>query len=248
MTPMPPVSTLRPTSASTSSSGSNSTSLKSVSVLLVDDESRFRQGMRTLLSFYSANKSYPFTVVGEAASADQAVELAIQQHPSLILLDLELPPNDGISVLLKLQECGFRGKVLILSGHREDESVFRAMQAGACGYVLKDRLANQLCDAISTVLEGGVYLSPEVSTGFFRMFQFYTGRIMKACHSVHLTEREQEVLHWLVQGASNDEIAQQLYITVATVKAHLTAIFEKLQVASRTQAIVKALKLGLVSA
>jgi DNA-binding NarL/FixJ family response regulator len=246
MTPMPPVSTtLRPVSTST---GSYSTSLKSVSVLLVDDESRFRQGMRTLLSFYSANQSYPFTVVGEAASADQAVELAIQQHPSLILLDLELPPSDGISVLVRLQEASYRGKVLILSGHREDESVFRAMQAGACGYVLKDRLANQLCDAIATVLDGGVYLSPEVSTGFFRMFHFYTGRIMKACHSVHLTEREQEVLHWLVQGASNDEISQKLYITVATVKAHLTAIFEKLQVNSRTQAIVKALKLGLVSA
>jgi DNA-binding NarL/FixJ family response regulator len=122
------------------------------------------------------------------------------------------------------------------------------MQAGASGYVFKDRIATQLCDAIATILNDEVYLSPEVATHFFRLFHFYAGRSLQAKHTIHLTEREQEVLHWLVQGASNEEIAQHLYITVATVKAHLTAIFEKLKVTSRSQAIVKALKLGLVCA
>lgn len=224
------------------------TSIQPISILLVDDEQRFRQGLRTLLGFYNGNGNWRFDIVGEAASVDQALNLTVEQRPALILLDLELPPSDGVTALIRLGELPYKGKVLVLSAHREDEWVFRAMQAGACGYVFKDRLATQLCEAIATVMRDEVYLSPEVATHFFRLFHFYAGRSLQACQAIHLTEREQEVLNWLVQGASNEEIAQHLYITVATVKAHLTAIFEKLAVTSRTQAIVKALKLGLVCA
>jgi len=224
------------------------TSIQPISILLVDDEQRFRQGLRTLLGFYNGNGNLRFDIVGEAASVDQALNLTVEQRPALILLDLELPPSDGVTALIRLGELPYKGKVLVLSAHREDEWVFRAMQAGACGYVFKDRLATQLCEAIATVMRDEVYLSPEVATHFFRLFHFYAGRSLQACQAIHLTEREQEVLNWLVQGASNEEIAQHLYITVATVKAHLTAIFEKLAVNSRTQAIVKALKLGLVCA
>lgn len=220
----------------------------SVSLLLVDDEPRFRQGLQTLLTLYSASGSLQFKTVGEAASVEQALQLAAEQHPTLILLDLELHQSDGVAVLLGLAESASKSKALVLSAHREDEWVFRAMQAGACGYVMKDCLATQLYDAIAKVLQGEVYLSPEVATGFFRLFHYYAGRSLHACQTVNLTEREQQVLQWLVQGASNEEIAGHLYITVATVKAHLTAIFEKLTVTSRTQAIVKALKLGLVCA
>jgi DNA-binding NarL/FixJ family response regulator len=219
-----------------------------ISILLVDDEPRFRQGVRTLLGFLGTNDSLKFDVVGEAASVEQALKLTVEQKPAMILLDMELPPGDGITALLSLREMSYKGKVLVLSGHREDEWVFRAMQAGACGYVFKDRVATQLCEAITTVMKEEVYLSPEVATCFFRLFNFYAGRSLTAGKAIHLTEREQEVLHWLVEGSSNEEIARHLYITVATVKAHLTAIFEKLSVTSRTQAIVKALKLGLVSA
>jgi DNA-binding NarL/FixJ family response regulator len=224
------------------------TAVLPISILLVDDEQRFRQGLRTLLGFYNANGSSRFDVVGEAASVDQALKLTLEQHPALILLDLELPPSDGVTALIHLRELSYKGKVIVLSAHREDEWVFRAMQAGASGYVFKDCLATQLCEAIKTVMNDEVYLSPEVATHFFRLFHFYAGRSVQACQAIHLTEREREVLHWLVQGASNEEIAKHLYITVATVKAHLTAIFEKLAVTSRTQAIVKALKLGLVCA
>jgi DNA-binding NarL/FixJ family response regulator len=219
-----------------------------ISILLVDDEQRFRQGLQTLLNFYSNSGTFCFDVVGEAASVEQTLKLAVEQHPALILLDLEIPPSDGVTALHRLGELSYTGKVLVLSAHREDEWVFQAMQAGACGYVFKDRIANQLCDAIATVMNNEVYLPPEVATHFFRLFHFYTGQARQASQSIHLTEREREVLHWLVQGASNEQIAKHLYITVATVKAHLTAIFEKLGVTSRTQAIVKALKLGLVSA
>ncbi|OLP16742.1 DNA-binding response regulator [Leptolyngbya sp. 'hensonii'] len=218
-----------------------------VSVLLVDDEPRLRQGIRTLLGFYSANSPFTFEVVGEAADASQAIKLVAEQHPGLIVLDLELLTEDGITVLHHLREMAYRGKVLVLSAHREDEWVFRAMQAGASGYVFKDNLATQLCTALNTVLNDQVYLSPEVATCFFRLFHFYAGRSLAICQKFDLTEREQQVLNWLIQGASNEAIAEHLYITVATVKAHLTSIFNKLSVTSRTQAIIKALKLGLVN-
>lgn len=218
-----------------------------VSILLVDDDPKFREGLRTLFNFYSNSGSWRYEIVGEAATVDQAVNLAHQQHPTLILLDLELPQKDGITALLKLRESSQPSKVLVLSAHRQDEWIFRAMQAGARGYLFKDQLVNQLCQAINTIVNNEIYLAPEVTTQFFRMFHFYNGRSFSECKSHALTEREQEVLYWLVQGLSNEEISKHLYVTVATVKAHLTAIFEKLKVTSRTQAIIKALKLGLVS-
>lgn len=223
-------------------------SLSTISVLLVDDRPSFRQGLRTLLDFYSVTGSMQFQVVGEAATVDQAIHLTAEQHPTLVLLDLELSQSSGIDFLLHQKAQNAPTKVLALSAHQEDEWVFRAMQAGACGYVFKDGLAAHLCEAIATVLQNQVYLSPDVATSFFRLFHFYAGRSLQARQACRLTDREQEVLKWLVQGASNEEIAKHLYITVATVKAHLTAIFEKVGVSSRTQAIVKVLKLGLVSA
>ncbi|MEY3298853.1 MAG: hypothetical protein RLZZ597_2113 [Cyanobacteriota bacterium] len=219
-----------------------------VSLLLVDDSQPFRQGIRTLLEFYNVSGSPPLAVVGEAVTEAQAVKLVQTQHPNLMLLDMELAQGDGLAVLGHLREMAQPPKVLVLSVHREDDWVFRAMQAGAQGYVCKDRVADQLVEAIATVLRDEVYLSPQIAASFFRLFRFYGGQPRHSDHTVHLTDREQEVLHWLVQGASNDAIARHLHVTVATVKAHLTGIFEKLNVTSRTQAIVKALKLGLVSA
>ncbi|MEB3828422.1 response regulator transcription factor [Phormidium sp. CCY1219] len=218
-----------------------------VSIVIVDDDLRFRQGLRTVLDFYSDREEFRFQIVGEAASVEQALKVIREQHPALVLLDLELGNSDGIAALNRLQEQGFQGKVLILSAHHEDEIVFRAMQAGARGYLFKERLAKQLYEAIATILKDEIYLAPEVATGFFRIFHFYKGYSLSGSPTIHLTQREREVLQWLVKGASNEEIAGHLYVTVATVKAHLTAIFEKLGVKSRTQAIVKALKGGLVS-
>ena len=214
----------------------------------MDDSQPFRQGIRTLLEFYNASGLPPLVIVGEAVTSAQAVRLATLQRPRLMLLDMELAQGDGLSVLSQLRQLPQPPRVLVLSVHREDEWVFRAMQAGAQGYVCKDHVADQLVDAITAVLRDEVYLSPQLAAGFFRLFRFYGGQTLPSSPTIQLTDREQEVLHWLVQGASNDAIAHHLHVTVATVKAHLTGIFDKLQVTSRTQAIVKALKLGLVSA
>ncbi|MBW4616350.1 MAG: response regulator transcription factor [Desmonostoc vinosum HA7617-LM4] len=219
-----------------------------LSVLLVDDEERFRQGLRTLLNFYNINSSLLIEVAGDADSVEQVLKFTAQNSPDLILLDLQLSGSDGITALARLKEISYAGKVLVLSAHQEDEWIFRAMQGGAAGYVFKNRLATQLYEAIDTVTRSEIYLPAEVASRFFRFFQAYSDSSVRACHQLHLTEREQEVLHWLTQGASNEEIAKHLYVTIATVKAHLTSIFDKLKVTSRAQAIVAAIKLGLVKA
>ncbi len=209
-----------------------------LSTRLVDDEERFRQGLRTLLNFYSINSALPVEVIGDADSVEQVLKFTVQKCPDLILLDMQLKGCDGITVLARLKETAYTGKVLVLSAHQEDDWIFRAMQAGAAGYVFKNRVATQLCEAIDTVTvatqlceaidtvtRSEIYLPSEVASRFFRFFQAYSDSCVKACHEVHLTEREQEVLYWLTQGASNEEIAKHLYVTVATVKAHLTSIY-----------------------
>ncbi|MBP0018130.1 MAG: response regulator transcription factor [Cyanobacteria bacterium SBLK] len=225
---------------------------QTISILLVDDEGQFRQGLRTLLDFYSDRGRVRFEVIGEAENLSEMLVLLEQKHPTLIFLDLELSENkaenNGIDALIGLQELSYEGKVLVLSSHQDESWIFRAMQGGAKGYVFKDCLAEQLYEAILTILDDKIYLAPEVATRFFRQFQVYAGHSLPIAKSLKLTEREQEVLHWLVQGASNDAIAKKLYVTVATVKAHLSSIFTKLEVKNRTQAIVRAIRLGLVQA
>lgn len=218
-----------------------------ISILLVDDHAEFRQGLRTLLGFFTDGPTR-FKVVAEATSAQQALKMVETHNPMITLLDMELEQGTGVDVLQGLKSLGMDTRVLSLSAHRKDEWVFQAMQAGAKGYVVKDKLAIQLHDALRTVLEDKVYLDPDLASGFFRLFHAHGVLNRKAREEVRLTDREQQVLHWLVQGASNEVISNQLFITVATVKAHLTAIFDKLKVRSRTQAIVKAIKLGLVDA
>lgn len=218
---------------------------QSLRVLLVDDEPRFRQGLQIFLSFFSNQEGRLLEVVGEADTADQAIQLT-QQQPALVLLDLELAEGDGIEVLQRLRELSFKGKVLVLSGHEEDEWIFQAIQAGATGYVFKHQLLTQLPDAIKAILQAEMYLPPAATHSFFRRFHAQEQSRLRLRQQYNFTDREKDVLNWLAQGASNEEISKHLYVTVATVKAHLTNIFEKLEVTSRTQAIVTAFKLGLV--
>ena len=217
--------------------------VQSLTVLIVDDDDRFREGLNAFLSFANFDRS--IEIVGEAAQIDRALALAHQYQPDLILLDLELADGNGITALINLKNVGYHGKILVLSGHQEDEWIFRAMQAGASGYVFKSRVVNQLGEAIDTVMRSEIYLPTEAACKFFRLFQAEADFFEQKQPQPHLTDREREVLYWLTQGASNQQISQQLYVTVATVKAHLTSVFEKLKVTSRTQAIVAAVKLGL---
>ncbi|MBE9216073.1 response regulator transcription factor [Plectonema cf. radiosum LEGE 06105] len=221
---------------------------RQISVLLVDDQEPFRQGLCNLLNFYKNSNSLAIEVIGEANCVEQALKLTTQKLPSLILLDMELVGSDGITALARLKDMNYSGKVLVLSAHQEDDYIFQAMEKGAAGYLFKTSVANQLYEAINTVMESKIYLPPEATSSFFRRFQANSDSMQQKKHQLRLTQREQEVLSLLAQGASNEVIAKKLYVTIATVKAHLTSIFEKLEVTSRTQAVVAAIKLGLVQA
>lgn len=236
-----------------------------ISVMLVSAQMQFRQSLQALLNLYNLNKSlWEFKIVGEADSPLQTISLAKKHQPTVIVLDMDFfhREGDGIHTLAELshlpdksqQKC----KVLVLSDRSEEKFIFRAMQAGACGYILKKNLISQLHNALTATSSGQIYLCPEVATHFFRRFHFYGSCFsepesiqlavpeLQGSNPYHLTQREREVLQLLVQGYSNQEIGRHLYISVATVKAHLTAIFEKLGVKNRSSAIVTSLKLGIV--
>lgn len=219
---------------------------KTISILLIDDHPAFREGLENLLDFYNETGGDRFQVVGRAASVQQGLRLSEQQHPALILLDLGLGQESGIEFLTQYRASQGGGKVLVISGQAEDEWIFKAMKAGARGFVFKQKLSTQLSQAIKTVVNDQIYLTAEMATRFFRQFHFHAGRSIKASSALHLTDRELEVLSCLVQGDSNAVISERLYITVGTVKAYLRCIFDKMEVNSRTQAALKALKLGLV--
>jgi DNA-binding NarL/FixJ family response regulator len=210
---------------------------KKILTLLVDDEAVFRKNLRTLLELYPMD----FKIVGETGSTAKAINLINHYHPQLMLLDLELAQDSGLNILKYLQAHHLSVKTLVLSAHQEENLIFESMQAGAQGYIFKTNLVQQLSEAITTIINEKIYLPPEVATQFFRHFNSHN---LNQNPVANLTQREQEVLEYLILGLSNEQISRHLYITVATVKAHLTAIFNKLGVKNRTQAIVAALKMN----
>ncbi|MEM6254108.1 MAG: response regulator transcription factor [Cyanobacteria bacterium P01_D01_bin.156] len=224
-------------------------SLQQYSILLADGDCKFRQGLRLLLEFYNANGNRKCVVVGEAASGAQALHLSQSQHPSLIILDVGLENSweATVDILAQLQQQDSAPHVLLVNNSQEPDHLFEGMQAGASGYLTKDRIATELLQAISTIAAGQVYLSTAMVNMFFYLFQSHAKQSLEKCKLLHLSKREQEVLKLLARGESNEEIAGELFISVATVKSHFTSIFEKLGVKSRTQAIIRALRLGLVS-
>ncbi len=219
-----------------------------ISTLVVDDCPEFRRSLKHLLDLSTSTHGMQFQIVGQAMSLQQTMDLATQYSPTLILLDLELGDDSGIDVLQWLRSRNRQNRILVLSEQRDGDSVFKAMQAGAKGYLFKHQISTHLLEAVQVILQDQIYLPPDVATQFFQVFQSDNRRKASDVPPIHLTERERDVLYWLVQGASNEVIAKKLYITVGTVKAYLTIIFEKLNVNSRTQAALQALKLGVISA
>ena len=217
-------------------------------VLLANKNREFRQGLRSLLTFYNHHASEAYVVVGEVVSGAQAVDITKHQHPGLVILDVHLEENwtTTIETLEKLQQLDPAPKILLIGDHPDPECLFAGMQAGAAGYITKAHLATELVAAINTIKAGKIYLGQEQVNDFFYLFQSHAKRGIEKCQRLQLSKREQEVLKLLAQGNSNEDIAKALFISVATVKSHFTSIFEKLSVKSRTQAIIRALRLGLV--
>src|SRR5712692_147457 len=206
-----------------------------IRVLLADDHSVVREGLRMFLG-----RDPELAVVGEASDGVEAVSLARQLHPDVVLMDLLMPVMDGIAAISTIRNELPETEVIALTSVLESAAVVGAVRAGAIGYLLKDTQAPELRRAIKAAAAGQVQLSPQASA--------YLMREIRAPETTEaLTERETEVLRLLVQGQSNKEIARDLQIVEDTVKTHVKHILAKLGVQSRTQAVLCAMRLGLVS-
>jgi len=204
-----------------------------IRILLVDDHSVVRRGLRSFLKY-----DPELEVVGEAADGAQALSLAQELKPDVVLMDLVMPVMDGIAATAAIRRALPETEVLALTSVLEDASVVGAVRAGAIGYLLKDTQAKALCQAIKAAAAGQVQLTPKAAA-----------RLMQAVSAPEspeaLTERETEVLRLLAQGQSNKQIAHNLHNTEQTIKAHVSKIFSKLGVQSRTQATLYAIRIGL---
>jgi DNA-binding NarL/FixJ family response regulator len=205
-----------------------------IRLLLVDDHAVVRQGLRMFLSL-----DPDFEIVGEATDGNAALKLARELQPDVELMDLLMPGMDGIEATGILRREMPDVEVIALTSVLEDSSVVGAIRAGAIGYLLKDTEANELIRSIKAAAEGQVQLSPQAAARLMRE--------VRAPESPEaLTERETEVLRLLAQGQSNKEIARELSIGEKTVKTHVSSILGKLNVSSRTQAALYAVRIGLV--
>src|SRR5690348_16374567 len=207
-----------------------------IRILLVDDHTVVRKGLRTFLSY-----DPDLEVVGEAADGSEALTKARELTPDVVVMDLLMPGMDGITATTAIRHELPETEVLALTSVLDDASVVGAVRAGAIGYLLKDTEADALCQAIKAAAAGQVQLTSQAAA---RLMQ-----VIRAPESPQpLTERETEVLRLLAQGQANKQIARNLSIAEKTVKVHVSNILGKLGVQSRTQATLYAIRIGLVSA
>jgi DNA-binding NarL/FixJ family response regulator len=204
-----------------------------IKVLVVDDHWVVRQGLRMFLDQESA-----ITVVGEASDGREAIDLARQLRPDVVLMDILMPHVDGIEAITHIKAEMPRIEVIALTSVLQDGSVSDAIQAGAIGYLIKDTRGDQLVQAIRDAAEGRVHLSPEAAIRLAK-------DLRRPERVESLTKRETSVLKLVAEGLANKEIARRLSISEKTVKAHLNNVFAKLDVHSRTQAALEAIRSGI---
>lgn len=208
----------------------------SIRILIADDHSVVRQGLRMFLAL-----DPELDVVGEAADGAEAVRLAQELKPDVVLMDLLMPIMDGIAATTAIRRAVPDTEVLALTSVLEDASVTGAVRAGAIGYLLKDTQADELRRAIRAAAAGQVQLSPQAAARLMR-------EVRAPDSPETLTEREIDVLRLVARGKANKEIARDLSIGEKTVKTHVSSILAKLGVQSRTQAALYAVQIGLISA
>ena len=214
-----------------------------IKVLIADDHELMRSGLRSMLD------SQPdMEVVGEAEDGAQAVDEAVRLHPDVAIMDIRMPRLDGIEATRRLMAQGdVAPKVLVLTTFDLDEYVYEALRAGAGGFMLKDAPPGQLAEAVRTVAAGEALLAPAVTKRLMERFvQRPPAETARQERFEELTDRELEVLRAVTRGMSNSEIGEELFLSQATVKTHVTRILAKLGVRDRVQAVVLAYESGLV--
>ncbi len=213
--------------------------MEKIHILIADDHPLFRDGMHGLLD------SVPDTeVVGEAATGDEAIALAASLQPDVILMDIKMPGINGIQATREIVHTSPHIGILVVTMLEDDDSVFAAMRAGACGYLLKGANQAEILRAIRAVANGEAIFGPSIARRLLGFFAA-TRRTVPPRIFPELTEREGEILALIAQGRSNEEIAEQLSLSLKTVRNHVSNIFSKLQVADRAQAVIRAREAGL---
>ncbi|WP_125703015.1 response regulator [Lacticaseibacillus daqingensis] len=206
-----------------------------IKVLIVDDHEMVRLGISTYLGVQP-----DLEVIGEAEDGQQGLDMALALRPDVILMDLVMPNMDGITATQKILAAWSEARIIILTSFIDDEKVYPAIEAGAASYILKTATAEEIADAIRQTAKGESVLEPQITT---KMMNRLT---QKPALYNDLTNREREVLMLIAKGKSNQEIATELFITLKTVKTHVSNILAKLEVEDRTQAAIYAFTHGLV--
>ena len=209
-----------------------------IRVAIVDDQRLFVDGLARIVGFQPDMK-----VVGGAYTGEEAVELCLREEPDIVLMDLSMPGMGGISATRKILSLLPRIQVLVLTVHTDDTNLFQAIKAGAQGYILKDCTPEDLTSAIKSVHAGNSITSPDIAK---KMIATFEGIRSNTELTPSLTERELEVIKALAQGKSNKEIARTLNISEKTVRNHASNIYKKLHIFDRTQAVIYAVRRGLV--
>jgi DNA-binding NarL/FixJ family response regulator len=210
-----------------------------IRVLIADDHPLFREGMRGRLE-----RAADIEVVGEAASGEEAVEMAKSLEPDVILMDIKMPGMNGIDATREILRTNQQVGVLVLTMFEDDDSVFAVMRAGAKGYLLKDSRGEGVLHAIRSVASGEAVFGPGVAERIIGFFSAPRPSVAQRAFP-ELTEREEEVLSLVAEGKSNQEISRKLFVSLKTVRNHVSHILLKLQVADRTQAVIRAREGGL---
>ncbi len=214
-----------------------------IHIVLADDQVLVRAGFRALL-----DAQRDMTVVGEAADGDEAVSLAVEHRPEVVLMDIRMPGVDGLAATRRITEDGRLGdcRVVILTTFDLDEYVFEALRAGAAGFLVKDTEPDELLRAVRAVVGGGGLLSPGITRRLIEEFATRAREPVDSQDMERLTDREREVVALVAEGLSNDQIADRLFMSPATAKTHVSRSMIKLGARDRAQLVVFAYEAGLV--
>lgn len=218
-----------------------------VRIYIVDDNANHSAGIKQLLELQS-----DYQVVGVSTNGDDAIKRLGDADVDVVLMDMNMPEVDGVAAIQQVLSKRPNLMILALTGYDDPALIYRAMRAGAKGYILKTMVTSQLMNAIEEVINGKVFLPPSLATKFFDEFHTKAAKSNKATDPTkkallgYLTTREKEVLTLLTEGVTYKGVADRLVISETTVKTHVNNIFQKLQVNDRTQAVLYALKYGLV--